>query len=408
MNSRKLAFDTLKKIIIHGQYANLSLKSSLSTVDEQAKGFISQVVYGTLRNRMLLTYQWQDLVTSTVDESCAILLEMSVYQLFLMHKDNDYAVVNEAVNLAPRHQKKFVNGILRNVLRRGFKTVEASSDLEKLSIMTSHPLWIVQLWNAHYGYEKTVEICNSNCEDGVVFGCINTLKITKEQLMSDTRVEMLDDIGFKASFNLAQSDYFKEGKIWIQDYSGQQIAKLLDVKEGDIVLDSCSAPGSKTAQLAMMMNNKGKIIACDIHSHRLALVEEMMKRCSISIVECLQHDATTPFDEDMLFDCILADVPCSGLGVLRGKPEIKYRLRDVDIDDLVHKQQLILNNVVKHLKVNGTLVYSTCTLNKKENERQIEQLIKKHPEMKLLVMETLFPSVLGEGFFMAKLQKTIS
>lgn len=402
MNARSIAYDCLCKIILEGQYANLMMRKALDKVSDKDKGLVTQIVYGTLRNYRLCRFQWVDLTTKSCAKPIAILLDMSVYQLFFMDKVPTYAILNEAVECAPKSSKGFVNAILRKVEIRG---KQESSDI---GIQTSHPDWLLNLWTSHYGKEMMLEIVKGNNLDAQVVGRINTLKCSKEELEKMEGIHFLDDTALIADFNLVQSDLFQEGKIVIQDESSQQVVKMMDLKEGSRVLDCCSAPGTKTSQIAMMLNNTGEIIANELHEHRAKLVREAMEKLGVTNTIVLHEDATklnTRLEQES-FDVILVDAPCSGLGVLRRKPEIKSKIQPENIDEIVELQKNILNSVHSLLKKEGILVYSTCTINKKENEKQIQQFITSHPEYKICCENTIFPlESTKDGFYMAKLLK---
>ncbi|MEA4874141.1 16S rRNA (cytosine(967)-C(5))-methyltransferase RsmB [Anaerorhabdus sp.] len=401
MNARKIAYECLVKVIEEGQYANLMMRSSLNQAAEVDKGLITQIVYGTLRNYRLCRFQWEHFAEKKCNPKIAILLDMSVYQLFWLDKVPSYAVVNEMVDLTPQSSKGFVNAILRKVLKQG------KLDSDKIAIQTSHPDWLVGLWTAHYGEEIMKNICLSDCMDANVVGRVNTIKCSKEELELDEKIHFLDDTAFVADFNLVQSDYFKEGKIVIQDESSQQVVKMMDLEQNLNVLDCCSAPGTKTSQIAMMMNNTGKIIAGELHEHRTELISTSMSHLGVTNVEVKQMDARflhEHYNEE--FDRILVDAPCSGLGVLKRKPDIKIRCTPESIDEIVELQCEILQSASRCLKKGGILVYSTCTLNKKENDRQIANFLKTNVEYELLCEKTIFSTDANkDGFYMAKLFK---
>lgn len=207
--------------------------------------------------------------------------------------------------------------------------------------------------------------------------------------------------------NIASTDYFKNGLVTIQDESSQLIAPLLDPQPTDLVLDMCCAPGSKTTHLAAIMNNQGKIIAYDLFEHKIKLVEANLKRLGVNNVELHVGDATLlkeKYSEES-FDKILLDAPCSGLGVMKRKPEIKYHDSGA-MDTIIPLQAKLLDNAYYLLKKNGKMVYSTCTINKKENEQMIKQFLDKYPDMKIIEEKKILPYVYdSDGFYMCKLEK---
>lgn len=407
MNAREYILDVLKQVIYEGGYASLLLRENRQYFSQEDNAFISETVYGTLRNYALLNKQWKEYVTHTVRRDTAILLNMSIYHLFFLDKIPSYAIIHEAVEISQKRDKAFVNAVLRKVSERGLAKNEDDS-LESLSENTSHPLWILQMWKAHYGLEVTKNIANFNQTRSLVYGRINTLKCTKDELQKEDRIHFVNDYGFTFDGILTNTDYFKEGKVLIQDKSSSAIPLLLDVKKGMKVLDACSAPGTKTQEIAMLMENKGEIIAQDIYEKRVQLIDHLMLKTGVSIVQSVVQDSSILNEEYIhQFDRVLLDAPCSGLGDLRHKPEIRFHLKPENIDALVQLQAKLLETNALYLKEDGILLYSTCTLNKKENEKQIQSFLKKHPDFELVEEKTLFPYIENsDGFYYAKMRKS--
>lgn len=392
----------LEHVLKDKGYASLLMRHSMQDLEERDRRFVSEVVYGTLRNRTLLEAQWKSYAKKTKLRT-AIVLDMSIYQLFFMDTE-DYAVINEAVNLVSKHEKGFVNAILRKVQETGLQKNEGKT-LEEVSVATSHPLWLLKMWKAHYGLEKTIAIARSNQERPVVYGRINTLKITREELEKDHKIHFLNDLSFTYDGILSSTSFFQSGEVLIQDVHSSFVPRYLDVHSGMKVLDACAAPGTKTQEIAMLMKNEGEIFAGELYEHRTELIQELMNRTDVTIVTPIVRDATKkdPF-EDNSFDRILLDVPCSGLGDLRHKPEIRYTITPEKLDEIVTIQAEILNTNADLLKPGGILVYSTCTLNRKENESQIATFLSRHENFALIEEKTLFPfEDMGDGFYAAKL-----
>lgn len=406
---RKFAYECLKEILVKEAYSNLALKALPETMSAKDKALTTQLVYGTLQYYDYLSYQWLSLSKKKVKKSLEILLNMSVYQLLFLERIPDYAVVSTACELVNEHERAFVQAILFECIRQGKKEVMIQDPIEHLAVEASLPKWIVQLLISHYGKEEADKIAKSFLvQEHALTARVNPLKADVKQFYENDDFQFLDEWAFVSKKNLLNSDAFKKGELVIQDYSSQLAARFLNPQENDVILDACSAPGTKTTYLAAMMNNHGKIIASDYYSHRLELVKEACKRLNVSIVETKQMDATlahTYFEKES-FDRILLDVPCSGLGVLKHKPELKYRIKPEDLDSLLQVQKAILESCVQLLKVNGVMVYSTCTLNKKENDRQIRAFLKNHPEMVLDEEQTCFPyQKHQDGFYMARMLK---
>ena len=407
---RKAAWQGLKAVLLQGQYASLWLRKHCEQLNEDEKRWVTQILYGVLRYRQPVRRQWSDLVKTAPDEETAILLDLSVYQLFYLDKGADYAIVNDTVSLCPNRKKGLVNAILREVLRRGMKEDLPLDSVDNISVMTSHPKWLLQMWKAHYGESVMKQTALSDMMEAGVSVRINPLK-WKDSLLEKREGWSLEENGWtlNTTGNPVNDPWLKEGKIVIQDRSSQQVALWLDARAGENILDACSAPGTKTTQVAAMMQNQGHILACDLHEHRLDLVNEGARRCGVKIIETRAMDATKA-DEilDQEFDRVLLDVPCSGLGVLSHKPEILLRLTPENLDEIVELQKQILDHCSPLVKKGGILIYSTCTLNKKENEKQIQAFLKRNSDFELVDEKTFFPFEGDQdGFYIAKLHRQL-
>lgn len=404
MEQRKYILDVLMRVFQEGGYASLIMRES--PLKREDMGFVSEVVYGTIRNYDFLEYQWRSYAKTHVKKKIALLLDMSIYQLQFLDGVPAYAVINEAVELAGKSEKKFVNAILHNVEKRG-QIYPAGNDLNALAVTTSHPMWLVKMWKAHYGEEVTRKLMEEDQERPYVFGRLNTLKMKKEELERSDKVRFLNDISFLYKGILSRTSMFTEGKVVIQDLNSAETVRYLDVKPGMKVLDLCAAPGTKSQEIAMFMENKGELIACDLYEHRTGLISQLMERTGVTICRTEVNDASKdrPGWHDA-FDRILIDAPCSGLGDLRHKPEIRLHLKPEDLDAIVSLQKKILNTGSQYLKDGGILVYSTCTLNKKENEKQTAGFLSAHPDFELVEEKTIFPFENGgDGFYMAKIRR---
>lgn len=406
---RKQAWNCLKEILMQGAFSNLILKNLPDSISNRDKGLITTLVYGTLQYYDFLSWQWVDLKKKKCSKSLEILINMALYQLFYLDRIPAYAVVNETLNLVDKNQRGFVQAILSACMQRGIKEVDKGNEKECLACRTSIPLWIIELWNSHYGWEKTEKIAAAFQRDNhELVARVNPIKADLNKMKQDENLHFIDEWALTSSENLLKSDYFKNGELVIQDYSSQQPARWLGAKPGECILDACSAPGSKTGMIAAMMNNQGRLVASDLHEHRLALVEEMAERLGIEIITTKALDATKAhlvFEEES-FDRILLDVPCSGLGVLGRKPDLRYHIQPADLDAIVKLQGEILHSCSGLLKNNGILVYSTCTLNQKENSRQIQKFLQVHKEYELVEEKTWFPDEgHQDGFYLAKLLK---
>lgn len=261
----------------------------------------------------------------------------------------------------------------------------------------------------HYGSERAIKYCEINNLPPHNVARINTLKAKHQDLVDAGFIQSENvDSAYFYNGNIAKLDAFINGLVTIQDESSQCVAPLLNPKPGDIILDMCSAPGSKTTHIAQLMMNKGKIYAYDLHENKINLINNASNRLGVKIIKATAHDSKKLLDihSEGEFDKILLDAPCSGFGVFRRKPDMKIRDIQASLDEIIELQAQLLETAYKLLKIGGTLVYSTCTLNKNENDKQIEKIIKKYSNIELVESKTIFPNDFNsDGFFIAKLSK---
>lgn len=410
------AYRILNQYFEDESFLNIALNEELkkSELKREDKDLCTSIVYGTIQNLLAIQYQLQPYIKGKrVKKKIKTLLYLSLYQLMYLDKIPEYAVINEAVNIAKKQgyqTSKFVNAVLRNFVRNERRSLEGLDELERISIETSHPLWMVKMFNKQYGLEKTKKICLEDNTPPTRSGRVNTLKASKEELLKEGCFKegtLSKDALLYNKGNLALTSYFKEGKVTIQDESSQLVARLLDPQKTDYVLDMCSAPGSKTTHLSALMENQGEIEAYDLYEHKVKLVEYNLRRLGVKNVHIQAGDSTKLKEvyPEKTFDRILLDAPCSGFGVLKRKPEIKYHDSSI-MDGLVSLQALLLENAYYLLKNDGTMVYSTCTINKKENELMIQKFIEKHPDMEVIKQRTILNyEYHTDGFFMCKMKK---
>lgn len=410
------AYRILNQYFEDESFLNIALNEELkkSELKREDKDLCTTIVYGTIQNLLAIQYQLQPYIKGKrVKKKIKTLLYLSLYQLMYLDKIPEYAVINEAVNIAKKQgyqTSKFVNAVLRNFVRNERRSLEGLDELERISIETSHPLWMVKMFNKQYGLEKAKKICLEDNTPPTRSGRVNTLKASKEELLKEGFFKegtLSKDALLYNKGNLALTSYFKEGKVTIQDESSQLVARLLDPQKTDYVLDMCSAPGSKTTHLSALMENQGKIEAYDLYEHKVKLVEYNLRRLGVKNVHIQAGDSTKLKEvyPEKTFDRILLDAPCSGFGVLKRKPEIKYHDSSI-MDGLVSLQALLLENAYYLLKNDGTMVYSTCTINKKENELMIQKFIEKHPDMEVIKQRTILNyEYHTDGFFMCKMKK---
>ncbi len=414
---RELALEILLKYKTEGSYLNLTLNQYFNHYDlrKEQKDFITHCVYGTVQHMLYLEYILKQNTNQRVKSFEKMLLLMSLYQHIFLNQIPDYAIVNEAVKIAKKKKgmktSQFINAVLNQAFKKEYD-LSSLDERERLSIETSHPLWLVNMLIKQYDLETTKKICHSNNEIPLKTARVNLLKTTREDILLDPLFEpgrLAEDAVYYKGGNIAHSDAFQNGLITIQDESSQCIARLLNPTEDDLVLDMCAAPGSKTTHMAMLMKNGGHIEAYDIYDHKAKLVEQQTERLGITNVTMRVQDSTTLATQYAAehFDKILCDAPCSGLGVLSRKPEIKYNDSSA-MDEIIQIQAKLLENAYVLLKKNGRMVYSTCTINKKENEKQIREFIKKYPDMQIIEEKTILPfEYHSDGFYMCLLEKEL-
>lgn len=403
MNTREIAFNILVDVMVYDKFANLSLRELKTDLSEMNQAFVSELVYGTLQNYRYVRACWSRYSKGKTDKKIAVLLDMATYELKFMNSE-DYAVLNEVGEIAKSYKNGFalgfVNAVLRQVSQNEF--IAESNDI-KYSIND----WIYKMWISQYGLETADKIIESLNQKAISYLRINTLKTSKENILKDDKFTYINDDCVTYKDNFIRSEYFKDSLVLPQDYHSQRVTVLADVKQNEAVLDLCAAPGTKTAHTAAKMRNTGKIIAVDLYDKRIKITQEGLKKMGVKNTYTLVYDArkiSEVLDEES-FDTVLVDAPCSGLGVLRHKADIKIRIKPEDLDDLVKLQSEILKEAIKMVKKGGKIVYSTCTLNKKENEKQIEKVLA-NQQFDLVHEETMFPFIdNADGFYVAILKK---
>lgn len=397
MNARKKVLEILYRVMCEDGYASIIMRE-VKDISKEEMPFVSNLVYGVLRNYSYLENQWRSYAKHTKAKT-ALAIDMAIYELFFTNS-KEYAIVNETVELVNKNDRAFVNAILRRVQKEGKK------DFEDPCIQYSHPDWIYKMWKAHYGEETTLRIMQADLEIPNVIGRINPLKITKEELEKDSSITFINDYCFIKEGSILSMDEFQEGKVLIQNPSSIEPVLALQLIDDLKVLDVCAAPGTKTQLISSFMRNTGEVIACDLYEHRLQLINQLMDKCGNTNVQTKVNDATVSSFEEESFDRVLCDVPCSGLGDLSHKPEIKWHLKPENIDEIIQTQAKILDVSSKYVKKGGLLVYSTCTLNKKENTSQVQNFLKTHENYVLESEKTIFPfEKYHDGFYVAVLRK---
>lgn len=399
-NVREVAFEVLLKIENEEAYSNLLVNSVIKqrTVNEKDIGLFTEIVYGTVQRKKTLDFFLTQFLLKKVkkkDEWVLTLLRMSLYQMVYLERIPDRAIIYEAVQIAKKRGHRglasMVNGILRNVQRKGLPAFDTIQDkVEQLSVTYSHPTWLVAQWIKQYGMDTTKNICEANLERPHVTARVNAIETSVAEVIERLETEgvlaqqgklSIDAIEVRDG-NLFETDVFKRGLVTVQDESSMLVGRAVNPQKGEIVLDCCAAPGGKTTHLAELMNDEGEIIALDIHEHKVSLIEQQIERLQLSNVKTQVLDAREAYRNfpNESFDRILVDAPCTGFGVLRRKPDIKWTKTEQDVVEMSRIQQQILDSVAPLLKKGGTLIYSTCTIEARENEQIIHTFLKKHTD----------------------------
>ena len=376
-----------------GAYSNIVLNDAFREffLSPKEKAFMTEIFYGVIRNKKFLDYIIERYTKDIRKEWIRNLLRISIYQITFMNSD-DKGVVWEATELAKKYSiaiSKFINGTLRNYLRNKDSELKRLDDEKNYEILYSIPKWFYDTLEKQYGNDNLRQAITSLKKIPYLSVRVNKLKYTEEKFEEFLKekdiqiIKKVDTVYYINSGLIINSEEFKTGKIIAQDASSYLAAKNLGVLSNELVLDICAAPGGKTAVLAEQMENKGEIIAIDIHQHKIKLIETNMKKLGIDIVKAIVMDARNVNKQGRKFDKILVDVPCSGYGVIRKKPEILYSKNRENIEELAKLQLEILNSAADILKDGGELVYSTCTITDKENTDNIEKFLKERKEFKV-------------------------
>ena len=413
-NARELALQTLTDILIDGAYSNHALSEQIekNELTVQDKNFMTELVYGTLQHEQLLNFYVTPFFNGKVKAWVRILIQMTLYQMLFLDSVPEHAAISEAVKIAKKRGGQFngklVNAILRELTRTPLPSLDTIKDeAERLAVETSHPLWLIKLWSKQFGWEKTIQMARANNERVNVTIRVNGVRGTREELKQKLESEgitceygnLSQDALVILKGNVIKTKDFEQGWFYVQDESSMLVARALKPKHHSKVLDTCSAPGGKTTHVAELMRQTGTVYAHDVYEHKIKLIEDNVKRLGLTNVVATLQDATTLNEryESDSFDAVLVDAPCSGLGILRRHPEVKITKQPSDLDEIMLIQKKILNTVAPLVKVGGTLVYSTCTVNRKENDKMVEQFLAQHPEYELdPTLVNRLPEVLHE------------
>ncbi len=391
MTARSLALSVLEQVFEQGAYSNIALNQALdrSSLSVQDKGLATELVYGTVSRKITLEWYLAHFIEDRekLDSWVYYLLMLSLYQILYLDKLPVHAVVNEAVTIAKRGRgaDKYVNAILRKLSQTSLPNPAAIKRKNKrLSVCYSVPVWLVKTLIAEYGEERAEAIMASlHIRNKASVRVTDATRVDELAGKLAAEKSQLSPVGLvKPQGYFAGTAAFKSGLLTIQDETSQLVAPTLDLQGAELVLDACAAPGGKTCHIASYLTT-GKVLALDLYEHKLTLIQENAARLGLTDkIETMQLDASRAeeaFGPD-IFDKILVDAPCSGLGLLRRKPDIRYNKEAMDFEQLQAIQLQILDSVCKTIKKGGIITYSTCTVISKENQEVIVEFLRTHPD----------------------------
>jgi len=398
---REVALQVLLRVDQEGAYSGLELNKALeqARLTERDKGLATEIVYGTIQRLNTIDAALQAKVRGwpgKVEPWVKALLRLSCYQLRWLSRVPPHAVVDEAVKLAKKLGHAgvagLVNGVLRGLLRDGFPPPpDGLPPAQRIALLHSHPAWLVERWIARYGEDRAAALCAANNEPPRQSARVNRLKTSRDALLAAMEAAGLragpsrlsaDGVVAEGAGNLAATVWHRDGLLTVQDESAMLVAAVADPRPGMTAIDCCAAPGGKTTQLAERMGDRGRVVACDVHPHKERLIARQAERLGLASVETVVCDARELPDRlgPASADVVLLDAPCSGLGVIRRKPEIKWTKTPADIAALARLQRELLGEACKLVRPGGILVYSTCTIAPEENEEAARDFLKAHPD----------------------------
>jgi len=425
--NRKTAYYTLMDVEQKKSYSNLALNHHIICGKPDSPAFVRELVYGVLENKFLLDHIIDYFVptgVAKVKTSDLTILRMGLYQIRHMDSVPEYAAVNESVNLAKKFSKGregFVNGVLRAYIKNPEAVAlpdRNQDEIRYLSLKYSYEPWIVALWMDQFNTLFVEDMLEAGNKTPDLVVRVNRLKISREELakrLASRGIEVVDSKLCENALRVSgskiiESSLYKSGLYSIQDESSMVAVEKLDPQPGEFIIDVCAAPGGKTLAIAEKMGNIGRVLAQDIYKRKLNIVLTEAERLGLSIVEARTWDATR-IDSTLMekADRVLVDAPCSGLGVIRRKPEIKYKKKSGYLDSLPRKQLEILMSASQYVKPGGVLLYSTCTINPYENQRVVNDFLKKSPMFEKLEAIQLLPNINDtDGFYICKMKKAES
>ena len=422
INVRYYIYKCLYNIYVYRAFSNIEIDHIIreNKINEADARLLTNIVYGTISHEKLLRWEMKKLCNKEPKTEATIIILMSLYQFKFLDKVPDFAIIHEAVSIAKKVGNdaigNFVNAILREAQRQKLEiTPELCKDnYEYLSIIYNLPVWVIKMLETHYGHEITQKILEDNTKEAPISLRVNVSKTNIDKILEnkDFSKGLLakNSIIYNGKQYVANLSDVVNGNLSIQDESSQYVVEILDPQNNDKILDMCAAPGSKSAYIAQLIPN-GKVLSIDIHEHRVNLMKKMFNSLNLSNTTCVAFDSTKLDTKPKLvesFDKVLLDAPCLGLGVIRRKPDIVLDLSSDKLDEIIALQAKLLDQAYKMVKPGGIIVYSTCSINKKENDSQIMSFIAKHNDMKRIYEKQIFPfEYNSDGFYICKMQKEL-
>lgn len=427
INVRELILDVLLEITKNGEYSHIAMKNTLDKyqyLEKQERSFLTRVCEGTLENMILIDYiinQFSKVKVNKMKPVIRCILRSSVYELKFMDSVPVSATCNEAVKLAQKkgfhNLKGFVNGVLRNISRNLEQISmpdETKESVKWLSVKYSIPEWLIKKWQKQYDKAQLEEMFQAFLEKSATSIRVNTEKTTKEALVKELEAEnitVMDNEEVPNALYIDGYDFlsgitaFQEGKFYVQDLSSMLVSLWAQPKEGAQVIDVCAAPGGKSIHMAELLHGTGMVEARDLTEYKVSLIEENIERCGLKNIRAKQADARILEKDSMkTADIVIADLPCSGLGVIGKKPDIKYKMSEEKCAQLAALQREILHTVQNYVKSGGVFMYSTCTINPQENEENVQWFLKEHADFELERQQQILPKKgKNDGFFLARM-----
>lgn len=426
-NPRELALKSLIKTDTQSVFSNLEINTALerAKLNSSDRGLYTALYLGVLEKRIALDYiisKYSKIQLDQIDVETLNVLRLGIYQLYYMDKIPDYSATDESVSLAPKKSKGFVNAIIRSFIRDGKSVAFPKEKWQGVSVEYSYPMEIIELFIRSYGEAVTYDLITGSENEKATSLRVNTLKTSvhdiKDSLIAreDKPIVLFDII--KTTLPIRDiKDLIDTGMVFVQDEASRICTRVVNARPNDVILDACACPGGKTFSMSIDMENKGKVLSCDLHANKLSLIDKGAKRLGLDIVETKEQNGKEYNEElNQKFDKVLCDVPCSGLGIIFKKPDIKYKPID-NINNLPNVQYDILSNCSKYVKVGGEMIYSTCTLNKEENENNVLRFLSENDNFEALDFEideiksengmyTFMPHInKTDGFFVAKMKR---